>query len=186
MGASLPLEVTLYFNGFYSALVFIITLLMFIFKAVVLPYPPNVLGLEVAFVFLYGIVEWVRLRQGALLRARALFSMQGFFFRAWPARAPAPARNHRPPPRPPPHAPLPPLPAPRSLARQPLGELGPAAVFPVPQRARCDFPRVLPAAANVRAAPGRGGAGHRARVCGRGGAAAGAGGVRVLGAGGVI
>jgi len=76
MGASLPLEVTLYFNGFYSALVFIITLLMFIFKAVVLPYPPNVLGLEVAFVFLYGIVEWVRLRQGALLRARA---MRGFF-----------------------------------------------------------------------------------------------------------
>jgi len=81
MGASLPLEVTLYFNGFYSALVFIITLLMFIFKAVVLPYPPNVLGLEVAFVFLYGIVEWVRLRQGALLRARAsTFFYAGLFF----------------------------------------------------------------------------------------------------------
>ncbi len=63
--ASLPLEITLFFNRFYSALVFIVTLLMFIFKAVMLPYPPNVLGLEVAFVFLYGIVEWVRLRQGA-------------------------------------------------------------------------------------------------------------------------
>jgi hypothetical protein len=63
--ASLPLEITLFFNRFYSALVFIVTLLIFIFKAVMLPYPPNVLGLEVAFVFLYGIVEWVRLRQGA-------------------------------------------------------------------------------------------------------------------------
>jgi hypothetical protein len=99
MGASLPLEVTLYFNGFYSALVFIITLLMFIFKAVVLPYPPNVLGLEVAFVFLYGIVEWVRLRQGALLRARA---MRGFFLalglraRPRPLAITAPLRAPRP------------------------------------------------------------------------------------------
>ena len=65
--ASLPLQIALFFNGFYSIGLFVVTLLMFIYKAVMLPYPPSALGLEVSFVFLYGIVEWVRLRQGALL-----------------------------------------------------------------------------------------------------------------------
>jgi hypothetical protein len=56
----------------------------------VLPYPPNVIGLEVAFVFLYGIVEWVRLRQGA-----------------WAWRWHPPLQPRRPPflPRAPPHPP---------------------------------------------------------------------------------
>jgi hypothetical protein len=30
-----------------------------------LPYPPNAIGLEVAFVFFWGIIEWVRLKYGA-------------------------------------------------------------------------------------------------------------------------
>jgi hypothetical protein len=73
---------------------------MFIFKAVVLPYPPNVLGLEVAFVFLYGIVEWVRLRQGALLRASTFFYAGLLFSRLACARARA--RPQSPPPSAPP------------------------------------------------------------------------------------
>lgn len=105
--ASLPLEMALYFNGYYSAALFVVTLLMFIYKAVMLPYPPSALGLEVAFVFLYGIVEWVRLRQGALLRgAGGGGACWGHFQAALCARvvrAPRlrlslpPHRKHRPP-----------------------------------------------------------------------------------------
>ena len=62
--ASLPLQIALFFHGFYSAALAVVTLLIFIYKAVMLPYPPGYLGLEVAFVFLYGIVEWIRIRQG--------------------------------------------------------------------------------------------------------------------------
>lgn len=29
---------------------------------ILLPYPPNAIGLETAFIFLYIIIEWIRLR----------------------------------------------------------------------------------------------------------------------------
>ena len=63
--ASLPLAMSLYFHGLYSAALVPLTLLMYIYKAAMLPYPPNAAGLEVAFVFVYAAVEWARIRLGA-------------------------------------------------------------------------------------------------------------------------
>ena len=62
--SSLPLQIALFFHGFYSIALVVVTLLLFIYKSVMLPYPPGYIGLEVTFVFLYGIVEWIRIRQG--------------------------------------------------------------------------------------------------------------------------
>ena len=69
--ASLPLQMSLYFGGFYAAALFVLTLLMYIYKAVMLPYPPNAIGLEVAFVFVYAGLEWARTRLGAREGGRA-------------------------------------------------------------------------------------------------------------------
>ncbi len=63
--SSLPLQVAVYFHRFYNAALFIVTLLMFIYKAVMLPYPKAAIGLEVAFVFVWGLVEVCRLYLGA-------------------------------------------------------------------------------------------------------------------------
>jgi hypothetical protein len=74
VASSLPLQISLYFHGFYSIALVVLTLLIFIYKSALLPYPPSILGFEVTYVFLFGIVEWVRIRQGALrcpLRAHA-------------------------------------------------------------------------------------------------------------------
>jgi transmembrane protein 216 len=68
--ASLPLQISLYFHGFYSAALAVVTLLMFIYKSALLPYPPSILGFEVTYVFLFMIVEWVRIRQGARRQRR--------------------------------------------------------------------------------------------------------------------
>jgi hypothetical protein len=62
--SSLPLQISLYYHGFYSAALAVLSLLLFIYKSALLPYPPTILGAEVAYVFLYGIVEWIRIRQG--------------------------------------------------------------------------------------------------------------------------
>jgi hypothetical protein len=166
--ASLPLEMALYFNGYYSAALFVVTLLMFIYKAVMLPYPPSALGLEVAFVFLYGIVEWVRLRQGALLRGAGGGGLAGGisklpYARVWCAHPALDFLSH--------HTANTAHLA-RSFAGQPAGERGRAALLAAAQRPCCNLPRVLPAAADVRAAAGRDYTGHWARVRERGGAAA--------------
>ena len=84
--ASLPLQVALYFNGYYSAAFFVVTLLLFIYKGapdgdefatlarttrtpdsagIMLPYPTAAIGLEVAFVFAWAIVEAARIYLGA-------------------------------------------------------------------------------------------------------------------------
>jgi hypothetical protein len=62
--SSLPLQISLYFHGYYSIALVVLSLLIFIYKSALLPYPPSILGFEVTYVFLYGIVEWVRIRQG--------------------------------------------------------------------------------------------------------------------------
>jgi len=61
MKSSLPLEIAVYYNKFYAPALIIVCFLTFIYKGILLPYPPNALGLEVAFVFLYGFIEWARL-----------------------------------------------------------------------------------------------------------------------------
>ena len=89
--SSLPLQVALYFNSFYSAAFFVVTLLLFIYKGakacaclasiriifvlvaqqsfpvagIMLPYPAAAIGLEVAFVFAWAIVESARIYLGA-------------------------------------------------------------------------------------------------------------------------
>lgn len=62
--ASLSLQMSLYFGGAYAVGLFILTLLMFVYKAVMLPYPQNAIGLEVAFVFFYGLLDASRVRLG--------------------------------------------------------------------------------------------------------------------------
>lgn len=62
--SSLPLQIALYFHGFYSIALVVLTLLIYIYKTIMLPYPPGTIGLEVTFVFLYAVVEWIRIRQG--------------------------------------------------------------------------------------------------------------------------
>ncbi len=74
----------LYFNGFYSAALFILLLLIAIYKcgylrhlsasthalndalpaAVMLPFPQHIVGVEVAMIFFFAIVEYVRLTLG--------------------------------------------------------------------------------------------------------------------------
>ncbi len=62
--ASLPLQMCLYFHGYYACALVPATLLLYIYKAIMLPYPPNSIGLEVTFVFVYALLEWARLRIG--------------------------------------------------------------------------------------------------------------------------
>lgn len=57
----LPLQISVYFHSYYAAAFFILQLLLFIYKGVMLTYPTSAIGLEVAFVFVYGIIEAVRL-----------------------------------------------------------------------------------------------------------------------------
>ncbi len=54
----------LYFHGYYACALVPATLLLYIYKAIMLPYPPNSIGLEVTFVFVYALLEWARLRIG--------------------------------------------------------------------------------------------------------------------------
>ena len=94
MSSSLPLQMSLYFHGLYVPVFVVLELLAFVYKGaaagrandlrrvarsrcspraptllwlagVMLPYPPNALGLEVAFIFAYCIVEWARMHFGA-------------------------------------------------------------------------------------------------------------------------
>lgn len=111
--ASLPLQVALYFNGYYSAAFFVVTLLLFIYKGaprvarcdaawsaisqpltgpagIMLPYPTAAIGLEVAFVFAWAIVEAARIYLGAVCTA-----MEVFFFRRRATPSVIPLRLHR-------------------------------------------------------------------------------------------
>ena len=63
--SSLPLAVATYFHGLYSPALVVALLLTFIYKGVMLPYPPSALGLEVAFVFVFALIEWARLHQAS-------------------------------------------------------------------------------------------------------------------------
>lgn len=57
----LPLQVSVYFHTVYAPAFFVLQLLLFIYKGVMLPYPTSAIGLEVAFVFAYGILQAFRL-----------------------------------------------------------------------------------------------------------------------------
>lgn len=44
-----------------------ITLSIYLSIGIMLPYPPGAIGLEVAFVFFYAIIEWTRLHFGTCI-----------------------------------------------------------------------------------------------------------------------
>ena len=64
--ALISLQICLFFHSLYAVALVPATLLLYIYKAIMLPYPPNAIGLEVTFVFVYALLEWVRLRLGEL------------------------------------------------------------------------------------------------------------------------
>ena len=68
MRSSLPLQVLLYFNGWYDVVLVIIMFLLYIWKAAELPYPPEIRGtfaLEIALVFGLAIIEYSRIFLGS-------------------------------------------------------------------------------------------------------------------------
>lgn len=68
MRSSLPLQVLIYFNGWYDALLIVIMLLLYIWKAVELPYPEEISGmlpLEISLLFCLALIEYTRLFLGS-------------------------------------------------------------------------------------------------------------------------
>ena len=61
----LYLQILLYFNKWFAILFFSMNMVVFIYKGYSLPYPPSALGLEVFQVFLYAIIEMVRIFQAS-------------------------------------------------------------------------------------------------------------------------
>ncbi|GAQ91181.1 hypothetical protein KFL_007390050 [Klebsormidium nitens] len=62
---SLTLEILFYFGKLYDYFYWILTLLIFIYKGSKLPYPKHVFGLELAFLFMFLIVEPTRIFLGS-------------------------------------------------------------------------------------------------------------------------
>lgn len=62
---SLVLQVLLYFGGWWDVIFWIISLALFIYKGYTLPYPSNNFGVEFAFIWLYLLIEPVRIFLGS-------------------------------------------------------------------------------------------------------------------------
>ena len=77
--ALISLQICLFFHSLYAVALVPATLLLYIYKAIKLPYPPNAIGLEVTFVFVYALLEWVRLRLGELLCGKASIIRVDYF-----------------------------------------------------------------------------------------------------------
>eukprot|EP00741_Cyanophora_paradoxa_P014313 tig00020780_g13804.t1 len=63
--SSLPLQILIYFNIWYAFIYFWLNVAIFIYKGTWLPYPPNTLGWEIAFIIVYAVVESCRLFLGS-------------------------------------------------------------------------------------------------------------------------
>ena len=64
MLSNLPLQIFLYFNGWYDAIYVAIMLALFVWKGTSLPYPGELGGifaLEVCLIFLFAVIEWSRI-----------------------------------------------------------------------------------------------------------------------------
>lgn len=118
MLSSLPLQVLLFFNGWYDVAYIIAMSLLFAWKGTNLPYPDelrDMLGLEVAIIFLLAIIEYARIfmatkgnkteQTGPLIMSLVLclpaFTGYAYFLRLQSERPPSDPRPA--PPRP--HAP---------------------------------------------------------------------------------
>ena len=65
MLSSLPLQVLLYFNGWFVLLYVVLELLEYIYKGTRLPYPDAVLGLEIFGIAMIALIEPCRLVLGS-------------------------------------------------------------------------------------------------------------------------
>ena len=61
MLSSLPLQVLLFFNGWYDCIYVVISVLEYIYKGSRLPYPTGALGLEIFGIFMIAVIEPCRL-----------------------------------------------------------------------------------------------------------------------------
>ncbi|CEM28092.1 unnamed protein product [Vitrella brassicaformis CCMP3155] len=62
--SSLPLQIFIYFDGYWSALYFAIEVLLFTYKGVVLRYPPSTWPGEFTMVVLFAVFQKIRLYLG--------------------------------------------------------------------------------------------------------------------------
>ena len=60
--AFLPLNVIIYFDSLYSFFYLICVSLLFLYKGLVLPYPPNSIGPEVVAFYFFMIIQFIRLK----------------------------------------------------------------------------------------------------------------------------
>ncbi|CAM9738387.1 unnamed protein product [Phaeothamnion confervicola] len=59
--SSLPLQILVYFDGWYSAFYFLINICLYIYKDYKYYFPSKDLGLELSCVCLYALLQWARL-----------------------------------------------------------------------------------------------------------------------------
>ncbi|XP_048883491.1 transmembrane protein 216 isoform X1 [Brienomyrus brachyistius] len=62
--SSAPLQVLLHLNGWYFAAYFLAEILMFVYKGILLPYPPANLTLDIVLLFLFLGLETLRIFYG--------------------------------------------------------------------------------------------------------------------------
>nr|XP_033784591.1 transmembrane protein 216 isoform X5 [Geotrypetes seraphini] len=59
--SSTPLEILLFLNGWYYATYFLLEILIFVYKGLILPYPTANLTLDIVMLFLYLGIEVIRI-----------------------------------------------------------------------------------------------------------------------------
>ncbi|CAM9092236.1 unnamed protein product [Chrysoparadoxa australica] len=59
--SSLPLQIMVYFDYFFSGAWLALSLCLYIYKSYQFYYPSSAIGLEVCIVLLYGLIEYMRL-----------------------------------------------------------------------------------------------------------------------------
>ncbi|XP_029439065.1 transmembrane protein 216 isoform X2 [Rhinatrema bivittatum] len=63
--SSTPLEILLFLNGWYYATYFVLEILIFVYKGLILPYPTANLTLDLVMLFLYLGIEVIRIFYGS-------------------------------------------------------------------------------------------------------------------------
>nr|XP_033784585.1 transmembrane protein 216 isoform X1 [Geotrypetes seraphini] len=63
--SSTPLEILLFLNGWYYATYFLLEILIFVYKGLILPYPTANLTLDIVMLFLYLGIEVIRIFYGS-------------------------------------------------------------------------------------------------------------------------
>eukprot|EP01028_Stygiella_incarcerata_P005993 TRINITY_DN246_c0_g2_i2.p1 TRINITY_DN246_c0_g2~~TRINITY_DN246_c0_g2_i2.p1 ORF type:complete len:142 (+),score=31.28 TRINITY_DN246_c0_g2_i2:144-569(+) len=62
--SALPFQMFLYYGAYLDFGYVVLSIFLFIFKGLTFPYPDSIYGWELAFLFMYGFVESVRLLMG--------------------------------------------------------------------------------------------------------------------------